>query len=387
MAHWRWLELGPELTAFFHSLILCGKFSASFIFGHTCPRELLLLSFQLVRMDQELFLHGSCRMSCNIQCILKCFPKGCDLCKNELSTIWCWTQMHSLQKPQETNTRYSHFSKSNVPGGNFSHMLAILYFAGAGPGETQTELMPCVVCFHIEQTLLRFRKIVIYPDKLAKGSWLTKCHEKKGFQHCDTLESLELVGAWFPTLFLEGLGNHQILHLARVEAATCILQVLPSSPCRWRWPVLVPYLQGQMGQTFQQSSIPALGESKTMAMLFNFRFYQDLEEDQTCGRILFRIGLSKDTTLLWILLNIWYYCCFEARPRKCWLCYPPGKEQHMKCWFGSYLKHSLKLNKRHSLYLPIPLPFPLPVWSTLQWQGKMDNVHGCGQGWTLLCKL
>lgn len=161
MAHWRRLELGPELTAFFHSLILCGKFSASFIFVHTCPREILLLSFQLVRMDQELFLHGSRRMSCNIQCILKCFPKGSDLCKNALPTTRYWTQIHSLQKFQETNTRYSNFSKSNVPSGNFSHMLAILYFAGAGPGETQTELMPCVVCFHIEQTLLRCRKIVI----------------------------------------------------------------------------------------------------------------------------------------------------------------------------------------------------------------------------------
>lgn len=34
---------------------------------------------------------------------------------------------------------------------------------------------------------------------------------KKGFPHCDTPESLELVQAQFPTLFLEGLGNHQIL--------------------------------------------------------------------------------------------------------------------------------------------------------------------------------
>lgn len=149
----------------FHSLVLCGKFSASFIFVQTCQREILLLSFQLVRTDQELFLHGSCRMSCNIEYILKCFPKGSALCKNELLTTLYWTQIHSLQKLQDTNTWYSHFSKSNVPGGNFSHMLAILYFARAGPGQTQCmslySVMPCVVCFHTDQTLLRCRKIVI----------------------------------------------------------------------------------------------------------------------------------------------------------------------------------------------------------------------------------
>lgn len=120
----------------FQSLILCGKFSASFTFVQTYPRENLLLSFQLVRMDQEIFPHGSCRMSCKIQRILKCFLNGSALCKNALPTTWYWTQIHSLQKTQETNSQCSHFSKSNVPGGNFSHMLAILCFSGAGPGQT-----------------------------------------------------------------------------------------------------------------------------------------------------------------------------------------------------------------------------------------------------------
>lgn len=82
----------------FHSLMFCGKFNASFIFVQTFPREKLLLSFELVRMDQELFLHGSCRINCKIQCVLKCFPEGFDLCKNALPTTWYWTPIHSLQK-------------------------------------------------------------------------------------------------------------------------------------------------------------------------------------------------------------------------------------------------------------------------------------------------
>lgn len=211
---------------------------------------------------------------------------------------------------------------------------------------------------------------------------------KKGFPHCDTPESLELVQAQFPTLFLELLGNHQILLWARVEAATFISQykslllVVVSMQMKMVL-VLVLCLQGQMAQDIPASSIPNLDESRSMVMSFYFRFYQDLEWHLGIKHV---EGFCSGKVPQRIL-----DCCFETRPRKCWsyLALHQEKSKTLKSWFGSYLKHSLKLNKRAPSLSANASAISFTCLEQTSYSndgGQMDNAHGCDQGWALLCK-
>lgn len=79
-----------------NSLILCKKWDVSFIFVQTSISQVHLINLKLlVKLWGNLLLNFELAKP-KLQCILKCFLEGFDLCKNVLVAVWYWAHTHSL---------------------------------------------------------------------------------------------------------------------------------------------------------------------------------------------------------------------------------------------------------------------------------------------------